>query len=275
MVTNDKGEATVQFDLSDSITTFRVFADCFADTALGTASVRIESKNPFYMEPKLPLEVTYGDSISAPIALVNESAENLKGKINAVVVGTAVKLGSSDLDFKLGKQDRQRKILPIEVGQVAETTQIKISALTDSVTRPLRIVPTGFPFTTGGGGILQANTTQKHQFTIPASVVPNSFDTSVKVYSTPASTLTESLKAFIREPCGCFEQTSMTSYPLVMVLRYFKSHTGVDPKLIKSATDMLTSGYKRLTSYECKKGGFEWFGSDPAHEGNWKILGKF
>ena len=270
--TDEKGEATVEFELSDSITTFKAIADCFNDARLGTSLAIIESKNPFYMEPKLPLEVTYGDHIEAAISLVNESQTSLEGTIKAEILGTGLKIGQSDLTFNLKTRDRQRKVVPIQVGDVAEISNVKVSALTDSVTRPLTIVPKGFPFNFSAGGILDTDVTRTHEFTVPSTLVANSVQTVFKAFSTPASTLTESLKGFIREPCGCFEQTSMTSYPLVMALRYFTTHTGVDPKLVKSATEMLGLGYKRLTSYECKYGGFEWFGGDPGHEGKKKIL---
>jgi hypothetical protein len=272
IATDANGEATVTFDLSDSVTSFRAFADAFVDTRLGTGTVLFESKNPFYMEPKLPLEVTYGDVIHLPIALVNESSEQLKGTVKPVIHGTGLKIDpNADLKFTLKAGERQRKVLTVTVGDVAELAKLQISAtsgaLSDSVTRPLRIVPTGFPFRFGAGGLLERNSTATHRFTIPASVVANSFETNVKVFCTPASTLTESLKSFITEPCGCFEQTSMTSYPLVMVLQYFKTHLGVDPKLVEAANENLAKGYKRLTSYEVKNGGYEWFGSSPAHEG--------
>ena len=53
------GKATVSFDLSDSITSFRVRADAFdARGALGSGDTLVDSVEPFYAEPKLPLEVT-------------------------------------------------------------------------------------------------------------------------------------------------------------------------------------------------------------------------
>ncbi len=65
----------------------------------------------------------------------------------------------------------------------------------------------------------------------------------------------------------------MTSYPLVMAQKYFKTHQGIDPKLIQRSNDMLEKAYKRLTGYECKQGGYEWFGGDPGHEGKqWEPL---
>lgn len=50
-----------------------------------------------------------------------------------------------------------------------------------------------------------------------------------QTFSTPTSNLTEAMKELIQEPCGCFEQTSSTVYPLAMALKYFRSHKNPDP----------------------------------------------
>jgi hypothetical protein len=44
------------------------------------------------------------------------------------------------------------------------------------------------------------------------------------------------------------------------------SHQGVDPSLIERSSQILTTGYDRLMGFECKSGGFEWFGNDPGHD---------
>jgi hypothetical protein len=51
-----------------------------------------------------------------------------------------------------------------------------------------------------------------------------------------------------------------------MAQQYFMTHAGVDPKLIARSNEMLEKGYKRLIGFECKSGGYEWFGADPGHE---------
>jgi hypothetical protein len=58
------GEARVSFAMSDSVTTFKAFAGAVGgDGALGSAVAELESVQPFYAEPKLPLEVTSGDVV--------------------------------------------------------------------------------------------------------------------------------------------------------------------------------------------------------------------
>jgi uncharacterized protein YfaS (alpha-2-macroglobulin family) len=70
----------------------------------------------------------------------------------------------------------------------------------------------------------------------------------------------------IREPCGCFKQTSSTTYPLVMAQQYFLSHEGVDPSLIERSSAILETSYNRLLGFESPSGGYEWFGGDPGHD---------
>jgi hypothetical protein len=97
-------------------------------------------------------------------------------------------------------------------------------------------------------------------------VVGGSLRTSIAVYPTPLANMTEALARLIRDPNGCFEQTSSTTYPLTMAQQYFVSHTGVDPKLVAAAQEKLDAGYKRLVGFECSEKGYEWFGENPGHE---------
>ncbi|MEI3004874.1 MAG: alpha-2-macroglobulin family protein [Victivallales bacterium] len=73
------GKVSVEFDLPDSITTFRVTADAIGNNgALGVQTAAIRSVEPFYIEPKLPVFATGGDRIQVPVALVNSTDKVLK-----------------------------------------------------------------------------------------------------------------------------------------------------------------------------------------------------
>src|SRR5262249_26788095 len=78
--TNASGVATVSFNLSDSVTAFRVLADGFTkDGVLGSGVSHIESVQPFSIEPKMPLQVTSGDVIHLPVSIVNGMSRELRG----------------------------------------------------------------------------------------------------------------------------------------------------------------------------------------------------
>src|SRR5260370_32387673 len=77
----------------------------------------------------------------------------------------------------------------------------------------------------------------------------------------------------LREPGGCFEQTSTSNYPNLLVLNYLKETDQAKPEVARRAQELLGRGYQMLTSFECLnsgknlKEGYEWFGgAAPAHQ---------
>jgi len=264
------GEATVSFALSDSVTAFRVFADAFgADGALGQGTSTVESVEPFYIEPKMPLEVAAGDVIELPVSFVNGIESPLVH--TTISIKTHAEFQVSGLDpIDLGPNARERRIVRIKVGHLNGPADFilhaKADAYSDKVTRKLHVKPLGFPVEVALGGMTATNGSVSHTIVIPADVVARSVTTNVAVYPTPLANLTQALERLIREPHGCFEQTSSTTYPLVMAQQYFLTHAGVDPSLIERSRAKLEQGYRRLVSFECKKRGYEWFGADPGHE---------
>ena len=268
--TDQNGEAQFSFALNDSVTSFRVLADAFSEGgALGQDDGVIESVEPFYIEPKLPLEVTSGDVIQLPVSFVNGVSSELREVGVAALAGKGIELGAV-VPFALGADERVRRILEVAIGKNIGASdfvlQAKAGPYSDKVTRKLRVAPLGFPTEVASGGVLAASSSIAKTFTIPDSVVRGSVTTSMAVYPTPLANLTDALARLIREPHGCFEQTSSTTYPLVMAQQYFLSHHGVDPSLVERSHQLLDRGYKRLISFECKKRGYEWFAGDPGHE---------
>lgn len=263
------GEASVSFALSDAVTSFRVMADAFDQSGtLGEATTKVESVEPFYTEPKLPIEVTSGDVIQLPVGVVNSTTNPLS---NGTLSLTAEGLANLDArPFNLGPDGRERILLPLKIGdkpgEVDVVLNAKAGPYADQVTRKLKVQSLGFPVEIAQAGTLDGDDNKQHKITIPQTVVDGSLTTKIAVYPNPMASLTGALERMIREPNGCFEQTSSTTYPLVMAQQYFQSHAGVDPDLMKRSNAMLEKGYKRLIGYECKSGGYEWFGADPGHE---------
>jgi len=267
------GIATVSFNLSDSVTSFRVLADVFSeDGTLGSAAREIESVKPFSIEPKFPLQVTSGDVIDLPIGIINGMSRELRGAelIAKAVAGlkwTAPGANAAALRAK----ERARRFLQLNIapdfsGFANLTIDGKAGLYRDSVSRTLDVQPLGFPHERSVGGMLEKNGSKSFEFTIPADFVRGSLITKVTAYPTPLANMTDALQSLLREPYGCFEQTSSTSYPLVMAQQYFLTHTGVDPALVEKAKGLLDASYKKLTGFETPTKGYEWFGADPGHE---------
>jgi hypothetical protein len=267
------GLATVSFQLSDSVTSFRVLADGFAhDGTLGSGVGHIESVQPFSIEPKMPLQVTSGDVIHLPINIVNGVGRELRGtQINANAVEGIAFSFPGGYPSVLHANERMRRLMQIDVGREFSGTvdlalDARAGAYRDSVSRKLDVQPMGFPHESSHGGVLEANGSRTFEFTLPAGFVRGSVSSSVMIYPTPLASMTEALQALLQQPYGCFEQTSSTSYPMVMAQQYFLSHTGIDPAIIEKTRGLLEASYKRLTGFESPAKGYEWFGADPGHE---------
>jgi hypothetical protein len=267
------GTATVSFNLSDSVTAFRVLADGITKNgALGSSISEVESVRPFYIEPKIPLQVTSGDLIRLPIGIVNGLNHELRGAQLSVrnVAGMTFTM-PADAALNLNSKERARRLMEIDIhrdfnGSVDFALDAMAGPYRDAVTRKIDVQPMGFPFEVSSGGSLEANGSKSFEFTIPEQMVRGSLLSSVKIYPTPLASMTEALTALLQQPYGCFEQTSSTSYPIVMAQQYFQSHTGVDAAIVEKTKALLETSYKRLTGFESPKKGYEWFGADPGHE---------
>lgn len=266
------GEATINFGLNDSVTTFKVFADAFSeDGALASTTAALQSVQPFYVEAKMPLEVTEGDRVLLPISLVNATEGSLANVNVDVALGGDEKLGALEKGKStLSAGERVRWIQPIDLAHVSALKELTLNAatgaFTDKLSRKLSVKAKGFPIETAFGGVLEPGQTVSHTVVVPEALVPGSVTANTSVFPTPLANLTEALQRLIQDPYGCFEQTSSTSYPLTMAQQYFLSHTNVDPKLVETSRQKLDDGYKKLVAFWCPDRGYEWFGENPGHE---------
>lgn len=94
-------------------------------------------------------------------------------------------------------------------------------------------------------------------------------EAKAKIFTSQLSHIHEALEKLIRDPSGCFEQTSSTTYPLVMALILMKNLPEKTPEIsqmMMEGTKKLQTGYDRLLTFETSSGGYEWFGESPGHE---------
>lgn len=216
-----------------------------------------------------------GSSSGSSASSGSSSSANSKAKFKLLPL---VKNGSA-----LSAGGRVRYIQPIDVdalqlgatksgetafgvGTFPLVLNAKSGLFQDKITRTLSVKPKGFPIEKCFGGMIEPGKSVVHTITIPKEVIAGSIASNSAVYPTPLANMTEALQRLIQDPCGCFEQTCSTSYPLTMAQQYFLSHTGVDPKLVEASRKKLDTGYKMLVGFWCPDKGYEWFGENPGHE---------
>src|SRR5262249_22156876 len=71
-----EGGLKVSFDLCDSVTTFQATAYAHTlDGRLGSVTATLDSRLPFTLQPKTPIEVTASDKIDVPLSVANNTPE--------------------------------------------------------------------------------------------------------------------------------------------------------------------------------------------------------
>jgi hypothetical protein len=72
------------------------------------------------------------------------------------------------------------------------------------------------------------------------------------------------METLLARATGCFEQTSSSLYPNVLVLQYMERTGQVNPELRMTAERFIATGYQRLLTFETSTpGGYSLFGDDP------------
>ncbi|MCH2043175.1 MAG: hypothetical protein MK212_03485 [Saprospiraceae bacterium] len=88
-----------------------------------------------------------------------------------------------------------------------------------------------------------------------------------KIFPNVWQQLEDGLSSIIRQPYGCFEQVSSSNYPNIMALQTMKMLDTLNPSVRQRSIKFLAKGYDKIKGYETPKGGFEWYGRAPGHEG--------
>ena len=273
--TNASGDADVTFVTSDAVTAFRASAEGFSAAGVaGGGQVTFQSKLPLTLDAHLPVEVTSGDTIRLPITLANETDEALDASL-AATFGAAFKLTGTPVPgtLHLKARDKQSLFVSLEVvatdGNADVDLKLVARGLTDEIKKTIRVVPRGFPIEASASGTARRGEPARQTLDL-VGALSGSIRASVTMYPSPITAMAKGMEGMIREPGGCFEQTSSTNYPNIMILGYLNSTSsdgvGADPALVQKTQGVLDHGYKLLTGYETPEKGYEWFGHTPGHE---------
>ncbi len=262
------GKKTIEFYTSDDITSFRTTIEGIGtDGTLGRAEKNFFSQLPFSMTTKIPVEVATEDMVSIPLTLKNNTDKPLGGLL-AITAPVALQAAGTTASIQTIMPGQAKtiyldyKVLD-KIGYGEFTIGFKACGLGDAFTQKIKIAPKGFPVTASFSG----QDVEKEFSFVMNKVINGSAKAIFTAYPNVVTDLMKGVEGILREPGGCFEQTSMSAYPNAMVLDYLKATESKDDKTLAYAGTLLDRGYKRLVTFETKEKGYEWFGASPGHEG--------
>ncbi len=133
----------------------------------------------------------------------------------------------------------------------------------DKIERQLRVMPLGFPQQVNSSGTVKAGEAIKFEFEIPSKISKNSISAALAFFPSPAGNYEALCDRLCQTPGGCFEQVGSTMFPLILAAQWFANKG--DLTKLNNFTPKIKVGYDKIKGYECRGGGFEWYGGTPAH----------
>ncbi|CAG0927124.1 hypothetical protein TFLX_00368 [Thermoflexales bacterium] len=266
-VTDQNGQIQIAVPIADSITTWRMTALASSrDGRLGSTTRGLRVFQDFFIDLDLPVALTVGDEIAVPVGVFNYLTERQTVRLEVAPADwfelldepiKSIDIASNEVSvvyFRL--RAKAQGLLPFKVSAYGPS-------MSDALQKMVRVEPNGKAFATTQSDRLTANTTLKRTVNIPARAIPGASTIAVKIYPGVLSQIVEGLDSILRLPDGCFEQTSSTTYPNVLVLDYLRETQQAVPDVQLKAEQYINTGYQRLTTFEVPGGGFSLWGQVP------------
>ena len=274
LITDGQGRATIHVPMADSITTWRITSLASTNRgALGSSTAPIRVFQDFFVDLDLPVSLTEGDVVSVPVAVYNylPKAQRVSLELRqdpwfALENDNAVK----QVEVKAGEvTSASFRVKASKIGeQQFQVTARLIGAPAnqpgDAVARSVNVLPNGEEHAVVVNERLEGSVTK--EVTIPAGAIADASKIFVKLYPGALSQVVEGLDSILRMPGGCFEQTSSSTYPNILVMDYLKTSKKITPETQAKAEGFISLGYQRLVTFEVQGGGFSWFGQAPANK---------
>jgi uncharacterized protein YfaS (alpha-2-macroglobulin family) len=267
LVTDDTGHATLEIDLADSITTWRLSGSAVtADGRLGSLQTGIRVFQPFFVDWNLPVALTRNDEIDLP-AVVSNFLPTPQTVEVTLARGDGFELIGADVQTVALKAKEVRsvsfRIRAKKAGRIDLRLTAKAGELTDALKRSIEVLPDGRRVESVTNGTLTAPATVA--LDVPPDAIDGSARATVRIYPSAFSQVVEGLDGIFKLPTGCFEQTSSSLYPNVMALNYLRQTGKSAPAVEAKARGYIHVGYQRLLKFEVPGGGFDWYGNPPAN----------
>jgi uncharacterized protein YfaS (alpha-2-macroglobulin family) len=209
LLTDEKGEAALKFQLPDNLTSWRVITIAFTkESFFGSDSSSFRVSKDFLLQPVLPNYASVGDEFEIGLLIHNTANSAQKTKLefaleNLEIVNNAPKIQEITINAN------EKKLISWQVKALsADNFSVKFLSKQDSIQLSRPIFPTVFAERASFSGIVDPNSSINEFFHVPKTVDLSRGSLQVKASVDLFSTLTQSAKRLFAYPYACAEQTA-------------------------------------------------------------------
>ncbi|MCK4964445.1 MAG: alpha-2-macroglobulin, partial [Dehalococcoidia bacterium] len=273
LVTNSQGEASLEVEVPDTITTWVLRAVAISkDKGLGVAETQLVAFQPFFVKVDMPYSAIRGEEFPVSVAVYNylDRSQNVLVQIQEDdwfelldASEKIVEIGANDIggvEFKI-------RIRKLGINEVKVTARSEEAA--DAVIKTLIVEPEGVAREIVENLVLSAGDTESVSTSIPLFVVEDSGRAYVAVTSSYLTQTIEGLEGLIQMPFGCGEQNMIVFAPDIFITKYLEESGQLKPEIMAKAEKLMITGYQRELTYRHSDGSFSAFGESDEEGSLW------
>ena len=265
VITDANGKAELKFKLADNITTWKMYTIASTKNGkIGVTEKEITAFQPFFVDLEPPKFLTIGDEISLPVQIRNYTEAKQKVRVSMAAGDWFSFLNSADRQIEIAPNTSENAIFGFKAISAVKNGKQRVTAIapkdSDAIEKPVTVRPNGREIVKTETQLFRDAVAFDIDF--PADALPKTQKAELKIYPNLLSHVTESVEGLLQRPYGCGEQTTSSTYPNLMILKFTKG----DSPLRQKAQNYLQKGYERLLGYQVADGGFSYWGGKDASD---------
>jgi len=267
VVTDKDGQAQIQVELPDNLTTWRLGAKAVtADTQVGLTDVDVISTKDLLVRPVAPRFFVIGDKAELAAIVHNNSDQAVVAEVALKAEGVEVKGEAQTVEVPA--RDKAKVIWSTAV-QNADVAKLLFSAkgggLSDAIEIVLPIHHYSTPEVVATAGQVEEEERRVEVVALPRRYDPTQGELTVEVDPSLAAGMRDGLRYLEHFPYECIEQTVSRFLPNVMTYRALKD-LGVENKELEARLPQQVSvGLQRIYAWQRYDGGWGWWLADDSN----------
>jgi hypothetical protein len=290
--TDENGLATVQVELPDSLTTWRLIGKAVtADTLVGEAQIDVISTKDLLVRPVTPRFFVVGDRAQLAAVVHNNTQGDLTVDVALNAGGLSLESDATHtVDIPAGGKSRVEWTVSVPgapgIQQFADLTFSARGGGLSDATKPTlgqgpdQLLPV-YKYTTpevvGTAGEIdaEAGDTRLEAIVVPSDVDTTQGELTVNIDPSLAAGMTEGLRFLEHYPYECTEQTVSRFLPNVLTYRALQDLDLAKPGLEADLRQQVTVGLQRLYNNQHSDGGWGWWVDDESNPtvSAWVVFG--
>jgi hypothetical protein len=269
VVTNERGEATVQVTYPDALTTWRLTArGATTDTRVGQAVARTTVTKDLIVRVITPRFLTEGDQVTTPVIAHNYLSDQRTVDLTVSANGlrqVAAPAAPQVVVASGGEARLDWRFAADVAGRATVTGTAATSGDRDAVELSLPVLPFGLKREVGRAGSLAGGSQASVTLAVPAHSNPAARSVHVSLAPSLAGATLGALDFLTSYPYGCTEQTLSAFLPTLVVARTMAQLKLQPTERLKLVDRQVTAGVARLLDYQHDDGGWGWWKTDENH----------